>query len=130
MAEYKKTKRAPIFGVISLVLPFIGIPLAYLVTKPTEAGWGWGGLTQVVGIILFTISCGVISAIISLARDEKYVAIAFGGLFFNIPSDNPSDDEKIVLNNFSKRTTTESPQAVANASEDPPRKLFFNRVDG
>lgn len=68
----------------SLALPFVGIPFAYWVTKPTEAGWGWGGAMQLVSIVLFTISFGIISAVISLARNEKYAGIALLGLFLNI----------------------------------------------
>jgi hypothetical protein len=84
VSEVKKSKPAPIFGVISLVLPFVGIPFGYWVIKPSDVGEGWDGFMKVVCIILFTIICGIISGLISLARREKYFAIALWGIFFNI----------------------------------------------
>jgi len=53
-------------------------------TPSSEAGWGWGGAMELVLIILSAIFIGVVSAIIGLARSEKWIALSLIGLILNI----------------------------------------------
>jgi hypothetical protein len=84
MSDIEDQKKPPVFGVLSLVLPLVGAPLAYLIAKPTEAGWGWGGAMQLVVIISLVLLCGIVSAVIGLNRSEKYVGLSLLGLILNL----------------------------------------------
>jgi hypothetical protein len=84
MSDIQNEKKPPSFGVLSICLPLIGIPLAYASTKPTEAGSGWGGAMQLVVIVSIILLCGIVSAIIGLNRSEKYAGLSLFGLVLNV----------------------------------------------
>lgn len=84
MHDVKIKERPPVFGAFSVVLPLVGVPFAYFVTRPSEAGDGWGGAIQLVLIIGATLLSGFVSAVIGLARSEKYIGLSFLGLVLNL----------------------------------------------
>ena len=80
----KNTKRPPIFGILSLLFPLIGIPLSYMSTTPTQEGWGWNGAMHLVIKVLLAILCGVVCAFVGLARSEKWIVLSWLGLILNL----------------------------------------------
>ncbi len=76
-------KKPPFFGVLSLVLPLLGIPFAYTVTPSSQAGWGWGGAVELVVIIFASFLLGLVSAVIGIIRSEKYIVLSWIGFLLN-----------------------------------------------
>ena len=73
----------PFFGILSLVFPFFGIPFAYFITTPTQAGWGWGPAVQLFFIAFSSVILGLFSSMIGLAHKEKYIGFSIVGLVLN-----------------------------------------------
>jgi hypothetical protein len=84
MPEIKERIRDPVFGVISVLLPLVGFPLAYFSTTSSQEGDGWDGAMRFVIKILLIMALGFISAVASLARSEKHASIAWLGLFLSL----------------------------------------------
>ena len=78
-------KKPPIFGVLSIVCPLIGIPFAFsMAHNQGGAGEGWGAISALLFFSIGSIFFGFISAIVSLCRSEKYPFLALIGFVVNI----------------------------------------------
>ena len=84
MSDIKNNKLPPVFGVLSLILPLVGVPFTYFTTKPSQVGWGWGGGIQVVVLVSLVLLCGMTLAVIGLNRSEKYIGLSLLGFFLNV----------------------------------------------
>ena len=71
------------FGVLSLAFPLLGVPFAYMVTTPSQAGWGMGGAIQLVCIMFASVVLGLISAVVGLTRRERLRGFSIVGLVLN-----------------------------------------------
>jgi hypothetical protein len=80
----QRVRRKPLFGVLSLILPLVGISLAYMISLSTsKGGEGWGQLFVVVAIGGLSVLLGIISALVGLARAERLIFLSVLGLLFN-----------------------------------------------
>lgn len=80
-------RKPPFFGVFSLVFPVFGIAvissLAHSAGRYGNDSWGLGGAIIFILGGFLSLFGGLISAIIGLARGEKYSFVSLLGLFLN-----------------------------------------------
>ena len=81
--ENRPPRPPPYFGVLSLAFPLLGVPFAYMVTTPSQEGWGWGGAVQLIGIMFASVVLGLFSAVVGLTRREKFRGFSIVGLVLN-----------------------------------------------
>ena len=80
-------KKAPIFGVISLILPILGVPIAYLVLVVLSMFFEVDSLVMFANFIIiafFILIFGLVSAGIGLFRRESFLVFTLLGLLLNL----------------------------------------------
>jgi hypothetical protein len=78
-------RRSPIFGIISVIAPFLGYAFAYVAASNTsKEGEGWGAFAVFVLVIFLSLLFGLISSIVGLVRSEKPMFLPLIGLFLNL----------------------------------------------
>ena len=78
--------RRPIWGIISVCIPFITVPAAIWVLhlpQPESAETGTLRLFQFADLLLLTPLLSCVAAVISLLRREKYRRLALAGIFLS-----------------------------------------------
>jgi hypothetical protein len=83
----QQQKKRPAFGLLSLVFPLLGIPIAILISKPASGSSldsHWGYLSTFLWVAMPSISLGFISACVALIRSEPYRFLPWLGLVANI----------------------------------------------
>jgi len=86
MENYKKPPRSwPIFGILSVIFPLIGIPIAYIHAHgpSSQEGWGMEGAAIIFCIYSVSFLLGIISAIVGVIRMEKFILLPAIGFFLN-----------------------------------------------
>jgi hypothetical protein len=80
--------KSPVFGLISLLLPLFGIPLAFVLAKSPNSsasgfGWGPGVLVLLIGFFGSAL-LGVVAALIAVGRSERCRVLQLLGLLLNL----------------------------------------------
>jgi len=86
MENHKKLPRSsPVFGMLSVVFPLLGVPFAYVYAHgpSSQAGWGMEGAVIVFGIYSVSFLLGIISAIVGMVRLERFLVLPVIGFFLN-----------------------------------------------
>ena len=84
-----KLNRNPVFGLLSIVIPLFGIPLAFLISCIVIApdvyddAYIWGRVGVFVILSIIAILLGFVSGIIALSRGERFRILSFLGLLTN-----------------------------------------------
>ena len=84
---WKLARRKPIFGIGSVAIPFIGLLIALFVNfihgdEPAETNMYRAFMS--IGIFLLALGVGAMSALVALARVERYWGIALAALIFDV----------------------------------------------
>lgn len=79
-------RNKPIFGTLSLIVPVLGLALAYLAARnaPPSSGDNWTGLITLAFYGALSVSCGFILAGVGLLRRERLSFLSWFGLILNL----------------------------------------------
>jgi hypothetical protein len=77
-------KKPPVFGVLSLAFPLLGVPFAYFLgCNTSNEGEGMGRFVVFVGGGFLCVVAGFTSALLGIARKERMLLLPFIGLIVN-----------------------------------------------
>jgi len=77
-------RRAPVCGISSTAVPFIGAGIGYIVLHLSPGGdAGWSYIIYAVLLFLALLAAGVVLAVIGTARHERFRALPWVALFLN-----------------------------------------------
>ena len=81
----KLSRKSPVFGILSLIFPLVGVPFAYIFAhgSSSEAGWGMEGAVIIFGIYSVSFLLGIISAIVGMVRLERFIILPVIGFVLN-----------------------------------------------
>jgi hypothetical protein len=83
--DTEKAKPSPIFCLLSLSLPLVGIPFAITMAKYQNGPvLGFGALTVFMFVSCLTLMFGILSACVALRRCEKFRFLVFLGFIANV----------------------------------------------
>lgn len=74
------TKRGlPICGIVSVVMPLIGVIIEEILTEPAQADPRWSNMI----ILPVAAGCGALASVIGIGRREHYRGMCWFGLVLN-----------------------------------------------
>jgi heme/copper-type cytochrome/quinol oxidase subunit 4 len=77
-------KKPPVFGVLSLAFPLLGVPFAYFLGCNTSSeGEGMGRFVVFVGVGFLAVVAGFTSALLGFARKERMPLLSLIGFIVN-----------------------------------------------
>jgi hypothetical protein len=78
-------RRAPVCGIASAAVPFVGAGVGYVVLHSSPGGEaGWYYLIYALVLFLASLLAGVVLAVIGTTRHERFGALPWIALFLNV----------------------------------------------